>query len=388
MTPDRLQAAELIALVRRVFAPTPNDTGVAILVDLPDSALPDNPDWATRRAMAADWAAQLQSHRDALGLDTALYVYRNAGTNNADLPATMQRCAPDAMPADASALDPSAAVPVAEVASRHSILIAPTELSATAPLKLLARAHGFRAATMPGFAASMIPALRLDYGEVRRRVRALKALVDRADRAELTFVVDGRDTHALTLDLRHRTGHASDGVIDVPGTAGNVPSGEAYIVPYEGEVAGDPSGTRGTLPVQFGGAVAYFHIEGNRAVRVSGDAPAAAEHAAWLEREPAYGNIAELGLGVLAELGVKPVGELLLDEKLGLHVAFGRSDHFGGQVGAAAFSHAGAVVHIDRVYLPELQPRVSPRAVDLVFADGARFALMRDGAYVDGVFSA
>jgi leucyl aminopeptidase (aminopeptidase T) len=387
MTPAPLQAAELIALVRRVFAPTSDDSRIAILVDLPDAALPDNPDWATRRAMAADWAAQLQAHRDALGLDVDLFVYRNAGTNNADLPPTMQRCAPGAMPADTAALDPAAAIAVADVASRHSILIAPTELSATAPLKLLARTHGFRAATMPGFSASMIPALRLDYGEVRRRVRALKALVDRADRAELTFVVDGRDTHALTLDLRHRTGHASDGVIDVPGTAGNVPSGEAYIVPYEGEIANDPSGTNGTLPVQFGEAVAYFHIERNRAVRVSGDAPAAAEHAAWLEREPAYGNIAELGLGVLAELGVKPVGELLLDEKLGLHVAFGRSDHFGGQVGAAAFSHAGAVVHIDRVYLPELQPRVLPSAVDLVFPDGTRMALMRGGAYVDGVFA-
>lgn len=387
MTPDRLQAAELIALIRRVFAPTPRDTGIAILVDLPDAALADNADWATRRAMAADWAAQLQSNRDALGLDVDLYAYRNAGTNNADLPATMQRCAPDALPADSAALDPAAAVAVAEVAATHSILVAPTELSATAPLKLLARAHGFRAATMPGFAASMIPALRLDYGEVRRRVRALKELVDRTERAELTFEVDGRDTHTLTLDLRHRTGHASDGVIDTPGTAGNVPSGEAYIVPYEGEVAGDLSGTNGTLPVQFGGAVAYFHIERNRAVRVSGEAPAAAEHAAWLEREPAYGNIAELGLGVLAELGVKPVGELLLDEKLGLHVAFGRSDHFGGQIGAAQFSHAGAVVHIDRVYLPELQPRVRARAVDLVFPGGARLALMRDGAYVDGVFA-
>ncbi|MBI5169413.1 MAG: hypothetical protein HZA61_08000 [Candidatus Eisenbacteria bacterium] len=383
-----LEAPELIALVHRVFAPTKADTRLALLVDLPDPALGDHPGWAARRAMAAQWAALLREHRDTLGLNTRLFVYRNAGTNNADLPPTMQPASPDAMPADASALDATRAVPTAEVVATHSILIAPTELSATAPLKLLARTHGFRAATMPGFAPSMIPALRLDYGEVRRRVRAIQALLDRADRAELAFVVDGRDTHALTLDLRHRTAHASDGVIDVPGTAGNVPSGEAYIVPYEGEIAGDPSGTCGTLPVQFGDAVAYFHIEGNRAVRVSGEAPAAAEHAAWLEREPAYGNIAELGLGVLADFGVKPVGEILLDEKLGLHVAFGRSDHFGGQVGAAAFSHAGAVVHIDRVYLPELQPRVIPRAVDLVFAGGSRYALMRDGAYVDGVFSA
>jgi leucyl aminopeptidase (aminopeptidase T) len=261
------------------------------------------------------------------------------------------------------------------------MVIAPTELSATAPLKLLARARGFRAATMPGFAASMIPALRLDYGEVRRRVRILKDLLDRAVRAELSFEVDGRERHALVLDLRHRSAHASDGVLDTPGTAGNLPSGEAYIVPYEGEVAGDPSGSAGTLPVQFGDQVVLFRIEANRAVAATGTGTAAREQAEWLAREPAYGNMAELGLGVLADLGVEPVGEILLDEKLGLHVAFGRSDHFGGRVGAAAFSRPDAVVHIDRVYLPALQPRVRARAVDLVIEGGERIALMREGSY-------
>jgi phosphoribosylaminoimidazole-succinocarboxamide synthase len=33
-------------------------------------------------------------------------------------------------------------------------------------------------------------------------------------------------------------------------------------------------------------------------------------------------------------------------EKLGLHIAFGRSDHFGGQVGAAKFSKPEEVVHV------------------------------------------
>jgi leucyl aminopeptidase (aminopeptidase T) len=218
-------------------------------------------------------------------------------------------------------------------------------------------------------------------------VRVLKDLLDRAESAEFVFEVDGQELHTLTLDLRHRAGHASDGVLDTPGVAGNLPSGEAYIVPYEGERPGDPSRSHGVLPVQFGAEVVCFHIAGNRAWRVTGEGAAAAEHAAWLGRESAYGNIAELGLGVLAALGVKPVGELLLDEKLGLHVAFGRSDHFGGQVGAAAFSHAGAVVHLDRVYLPEIQPRIVPRAVDLVMEGGEVMPLMRDGEYVGGVFA-
>ena len=67
------------------------------------------------------------------------------------------------------------------------ILIAPTEFSATAPLKVAARSLPIRAATMPGFRADMIPALRLDYGEVNRRVGILKALLDHATGADIVF---------------------------------------------------------------------------------------------------------------------------------------------------------------------------------------------------------
>jgi leucyl aminopeptidase (aminopeptidase T) len=380
---ERLKADELIALIRRVFAVTPADRRVGILVDLPDARVPDRPEWRERRAMAAGWADELRGARAALGMDVSLVVYPNVGTNNGDLPAKVWLV--ERLPASAADLDPAAAVPLDDVLAGHSVLIAPTQFSATAPLKLLGKRFGFRAATMPGFTAGMIPALRLDYGEVRRRVAVMKGLLDRAAEARFVFVVDGRESHALTLDLRHRTAHASDGIIDQPGTAGNLPSGEAYIVPYEGEVAGDPSRSAGTLPVQFGDEVVLFTVEHNVAVRAAGVAEAAAEQARWLAAEPAYGNLAELGLGVLAELGVEPCGEILLDEKLGLHIAFGRSDHFGGQVGAARFSKPEAVVHIDRIYLPGLQPRVVPARVDLLDPDGRVTELMRDGAYVGGI---
>jgi hypothetical protein len=382
---EQLSATELIALIRRVFSTTPEDRRLGILVDLPDARVPDRPEWKERRRMAAGWAAGLQQQKDALGMDVSLVLYRNVVTNNADLPAQVWIVSPGSVPDTADALDPAAAVPLAQVLRTHSVLLAPTQFSATAPLKLLGREHRFRAATMPGFTAGMIPALRLDYGEVRRRVAIMKDLLDRATRATLTFEVDGRDNHTLVLDLRHRKAHASDGIIEVPGTAGNLPSGEAYIVPYEGEVPGVPSGSAGRLPVQFGADVVVFEIEANRAVRVSGEGLAVAEQTAWLAAEPAYGNLAELGLGVLGDLGVEPTGEILLDEKLGLHIAFGRSDHFGGQVGAAQFSKPEAVVHIDRIYLPGLQPRIVPRVVDLCVEDGRTVALMRDGAYAPGV---
>ncbi len=376
---ERLSGLELVALVQRVFQPRPGESALAILVDLPDAKVPDDTSWAARRKMAAAWVAELTAHRDELGLDTHLVVYPNIHTNNGDLPERAWIHTGGPLPS-VEMLDPAASGTFADLYASHPILIALTKFSATAPLKLAAKHHPIRAATMPGFRADMIPALRLDYTEVNRRVELLKDLLDRAEGANFRF-----DTPAgpcdLHLDLRHRTGHASGGLLPNPGVAGNLPSGEAYIVPYEGERDGDPSRTAGILPVQFGTEIVRYRVAGNQALEVISQGPKSREEATLLAKEPAYGNIAELGLGVLAAFGVKPIGEILLDEKLGLHIAFGRSDHFGGQVGPAQFSSPEAVIHIDRVYVPETQPDVKVVAVDLRMADGGAVALMRNGEY-------
>ncbi|MCU0277089.1 MAG: hypothetical protein MUF02_09635, partial [Acidobacteria bacterium] len=164
--------------------------------------------------------------------------------------------------------------------------LAPTEFSTTAPLKVAAKRHGFRAATMPGFAAAMIPALRIDYGEVARRVEALQARLSQADHADISFTVDGKSGCDMHFDLRWRAAHASSGRFPEPGIAGNLPSGEAYIVPYEGE-AGEASRTAGTLPVEIDGELVLFAIRANRAVAVEGDGPAAQAERAHLAAEPA-----------------------------------------------------------------------------------------------------
>jgi len=237
---------------------------------------------------------------------------------------------------------------------------------------------------MPGFSPEMVPALRLDYKEVNRRVTILKELLDRAVAADCVFEVGALGSFELHLDLRHRSAHASGGLLPQTGMAGNLPSGEAYIVPYEGEVEGDASRSAGVLPVQLDGEVVVYRVENNRAVEVMSRGPVSEREAELIVAEPAYSNLAELGLGVLAAFGVHPVGEVLLDEKLGLHIAFGRSEHFGGQVGPDQFSSPEAVTHQDRVYIEELQPDVLPAKVDLVFEDGETMALMKDGGYVIG----
>lgn len=377
---DRLSGAELAALVRRVFQPQPGEGDLAILVDLPDASVADDAAWRARRAMASAWVDALSAQREALGFATHLALYPNVHTNNGDLPDRAWLHTGGPLPDRAEDLDPVMGLPFTELYARHPLLIALTKFSATAPLKLAAKQHAIRAATMPGFRADMIPALRLDYTEVNRRVMLLKALLDRAEGADFHFDTPAGGC-ALHLDLRHRTAHASGGLLPKPGVAGNLPSGEAYIVPYEGEEAGDPSRSAGVMPVQFGAELVRYRIEANKAVAVISEGPKSREEAALLAREPAYGNLAELGLGVLAAFGLKPIGEILLDEKLGLHLAFGRSDHFGGQVGPAQFSGPEAVVHIDRVYVPETQPEVRVRSVDLNMPDGSAIALMRNGDY-------
>jgi hypothetical protein len=382
--PESLSRQELRLLVERVFAPGPEDRGLLIMVDLPDARRPDHEAWRDRRHLAADWAAKLADERAALGLErVTLAWFRNAGGNNADLPPVAVAGRSGWQPGDAADLAGEAATSFEDLFARHSLVLAPTELSATAPLKVAARRGGFRAATMPGFLPSMIPALRLDYGEINRRVQLLKELCDAAHGC-LVITETAAGLHELHLDLRHRQAHASGGLFPTNGVAGNLPSGEAYIVPYEGEIDGDESRTAGVLPVQLGEAVALLEIAGNRVQAVRGDGPQIDEERAHFQREPAYANIAELGLGVLGDFGVQPVGSILLDEKLGLHIAFGRSDHFGGVIGPQAFSLPSAVIHLDRVYIPAVQPLVEVREVQLHGPDGPR-TIMVDGRF-HGVF--
>ena len=142
------------------------------------------------------------------------------------------------------------------------------------------------------------------------------------------------------------------------------------------------SETSGTLPGQFDDEIVLFQIEENRATAVLSTGKNSADQAARLAKEPAYGNMAELGFGVLGDFGLQPIDEILLDEKLAFHVAFGRSDHFGGDTGPDKFSSPAAVVHIDRIYSPMMQPRIKIRSIDLKYATGKDKRILQDNEYL------
>jgi hypothetical protein len=376
---DNLTFDQLAALLDSVFALQEREGWLAILVDLPDARVPDHEAWVDRRRIAREWFELLQDHAPGLPFSAIAFCeYPNVGSNNNDLPDAVTVAAGTgelAPPPEGRTL------PTAELLASATVVLALAEFSATAPLKNLARQHGFRGASMPGFLRSMIPVLALDFEKVNDRVVEFKERMDRADGIDVELEADGR-SYASHFDLRFRTGHASGGLMRAAGMVGNLPSGEAYVVPYEGEREGEPSATAGELPVQFGDEIVVYRLEHNRAVAVLGDGPRAREERRRLADEPAYGNMAEVGIGVLGEWGIHAVGSTLLDEKLGLHIAFGRSDHFGGATGPASFRDRRNVVHIDRVYVESVQPLVRVVEVSFTYPDRSREVILRDGRFV------
>jgi hypothetical protein len=382
---EQLAPEELTNLIKSVFPRLEQDRQLAILVDIPRHAQNDNTAWKLRREICLKWYGDLKENLGLLDLDAVhLMAYAEVGSNNAELP-EMAFSLRNEIPSNADDLTHyGEGFEFNRIFGEFQLILAPTEYSTTAPLKNAAKQYGFRAGTMPGFSPAMIPALRIDYGEVSRRVILLKEILDPAQWADVVFSVDQKKRYQIRFDLRHRTAHLSSGRFPEPGTAGNVPSGETYIVPYEGESG--PSQTSGMLPVQIKSQVLLFEICENKAVSVNSesglsDLESLAYERDYLKREPAYGNMAELGFGVLGDFGLEPIGEILLDEKLGFHVAFGRSDHFGGMVAPSDFSSPDQVIHLDRVYIPSLQPRIEVESLILGGVGGKSLGVIKNGRY-------
>ena len=355
-----------------VFDPQPGET-VAVLVDEPRSPKDDRPSWAERRAMASAWRDGIEALGGRIGFTTLpLVAYPATMANGADLP---ERC----RVGDREA-------PLAEVLDATSLVLAMTEYSPTAALvdvcKRRPGADVFRAASMPGVEPRMEgTSLAADYAEVARRCRLLRDAFRRSSGAEVVFSTG----HRCFFDLRHRTCETDDGYLhrdkndDVPVI--NLPSGETFCVPYEGEKDGDPSRTEGELPVAAPGGIVVFRVERNRIASVEDGGGAAADARTWqsyFDVDLARANVAEVAFGCNERAVV--TGNVLEDEKAGFHWAFGRSEHLGGVTGPSDFRRPENVVHQDIVYAKGSP--ISVAAADLVTPVGERIAVIRDGAYV------
>ena len=352
---------DLHKLLRDVFDPQPGETAL-VMVDLPHGPIADNPDWADRRVMADEWRKGFE----AIGVRTLpLLSFPATGASNSDLPA--------------KATLGDAPVELADILSRVNIVVAMCQYSATAPLAAFThKLPNLRGASMPTVLRRMTKtALAADYAVVARKARVLADLLTDATEARCVF-----DTgHEVLFDLRYREGHADDGMCRLgkkPPRIINLPSGEAYIVPYEGEREREPSRTAGVIPLDHKGERMLLQIRGNRIAEVEGGGPQADKVRALLAADPARRNVAELGLGCNDDAVV--LGNVLEDEKAGMHWAYGRSEHLGGTVGPDAFLRPENVLHYDVVYARGCP--IGVKTLTLKYPDGESELISRDNQYI------
>jgi leucyl aminopeptidase (aminopeptidase T) len=202
--------------------------------------------------------------------------------------------------------------------------------------RVAATDRGARGVSMGGSTAEMLERmLAADLEAVALRSRLVAAVLDKGSEAHITCP-RGTD---LRLSLDGAQGHADDGNLRANGSFGNVPFGEGYAVPRDGEGVLVPSTIAGLGRV---GGDTRLMVAGGRLVSVAG-----ADGERLLAHLEPHGllarNVAELGVGThdSAELS----GHTLEEEKLlgSVHIAFGASAALGGTISVP--------VHIDCVVL-------------------------------------
>jgi hypothetical protein len=352
-------------LVLDVFQPMEGER-VTVMLDVPHGSIRTNPRWEERLQVARQWRESLELMASDLGISVnPMLTFEATGAHNCPLP-EYGRWNDDK-------------VRIEDVLEETNIALAMTQYSASAPLlEFIERIPTLRIASLPGMEKRMeSTALSADYGVISERSHLLERKLTRAERA-LALFSTGQE---IVLDLRHRTARADDGRCRPGGTPQerliNLPSGEAYIVPYEGEIPGDRSLTQGEIPVHLGDEMIVLRVEENQIVECRGSSEPALEMSRFFDADPARRNVAELGLGCNERAVV--TGNVLEDEKAGFHWAYGRSDHLGGRTGVNAFLSPENVVHIDIVYAHGNPIEVS-RLV-LRYPDRTDEEIMRDSSY-------
>jgi hypothetical protein len=360
-----MPANQLEKLLIDVFDPLPGET-VLLITDEPHGDLEDNDLWQSRRQMAEEWQTTFGQLGNKVGFKVLpMLTYPATGNHNGPLPDEGE------MGGKQVRLD--------EIFRHSNIVVAMTEFSATAPLmKFSEQIPNFRAASMPRVHQGMMEtALAADYQEVARKCQVLGDKLDHAEGAMLVFSTGDQ----VYIDLRNRQAKHDDGHLPADKSGVrliNLPSGEAYIAPYEGELPGQTSLTEGVIPMSFGGIVVQLQIVENQVVKVVSDDQVANELREWFAIDPARRNVAELGLGCNDKAIV--TGNILEDEKVfGVHIAYGRSDHTGGVVGVDNFRDPANVVHQDVVYPFGVEIEVTSLIFD--YKDGTREEIINDGAY-------
>ena len=277
-----------------------------------------------------------------------IFAYKRTGGSNLDLP---EGCF-DHSGKPLSLLE--------AVYQPYDLILCISTESATAPLTASAKQWGFRGATMHGMNDVILrTGLAVDYREVSIQAEKMRLLMTRSDWSEIDFEVNSQK-HTLKLLLDGQEAQKSHGLcLEKTPDIANLPAGEVYFV---------PTGAEGRFPMLYqDGAIGIMRVSGGRieaAELLEGNPDFIDAHNAKLSRDPATGEIGELGFGTQ----VLPVAHQdIQDEKIlgTVHVATGRSDHLGGHLTPDQFREAQHATHDDILFAPHKTPKIKVPEVRL-----------------------
>lgn len=239
---------------------------------------------------------------------------------------------------------------------------------------------GCKVAHMPGITPATLLLANVDYPTLIAHCELFALALAKGRNLEIITQDQAGVEHrlAVPLDPWRRLPIISDSIIQKR-SWGNIPPGETYIAPPEGQATGSIV-IDGSLPgyVIEPGEEIILHFAQGRLVKWSPITTRAARHLLQTQIELAraagdenWSNLAEVGLGVNPRVE-KLSGSPLLDEKKygSLHIALGDSTDMGGQISAK--------IHCDLV---TLSPKV---LVDgKVIIDRNRIVIAPDAWYED-----
>ncbi|WFR63235.1 aminopeptidase [Paenibacillus amylolyticus] len=236
--------------------------------------------------------------------------------------------------------------PIAEAMIRADVAVCVTRYSLThTQARKQAAASGTRVATMPGITEDMFVngAITAEYLQVKALTEKVTALLTAGRHVRIE-----KQGHRLSFSIENRNGVPSTGLYLNPGESGNLPSGEAYIAPVEGNgegsilVDGSVAGIGALrepmlLTVKEGRLVSAEGPDGAELLETLGDGDGR--------------FLGEFGIGTNNKARI--TGVVLEDEKVygTIHVAFGSNNTFGGTIAAGV--HIDAVVQKPDVYIDD-----------------------------------
>jgi aminopeptidase len=238
---------------------------------------------------------------------------------------------------------------VADLMAHSDLVLCPTSKSLThTGARRAASAAGARIATLPGVTEDiMVRCMNADYTRIAERTRRICDLLA-ATRAVRVTAPAGTD---ITMLIAGRTPHASSGIFRDKGQWGNLPTGEAYLAPLEGQSQGVVVVDGSMAGVGVTAEPIRIAVRDGFAEEIAGGREADALRA-LLEPHGRDGrNVAEFGIGTNDRAIL--TGVILEDEKVmgTIHIAFGDNKSMGGSVGVA--SHLDGLVKQPTVWFDD-----------------------------------